>query len=148
MHLVSVTAGDLGSELFNGIFSWSFLQLRRQVLSPGDAALRSERTIDARGHAECRRAYRCGLARQHQDPGAGPAVARLLDLRHALVGGLQHIPFVPRCRSGTARSWGLNCWSPPSFPNASGVSSRSTGYPSTCAKAKLSVSSDRMDRAR
>jgi NADH-quinone oxidoreductase subunit H len=33
MHLVSVTAGDLGSELFNGIFSWSFLQFIIAFLS-------------------------------------------------------------------------------------------------------------------
>ncbi len=33
MHLVSVIAGDLGSQLFNGIFSWSFLQFIIAFLS-------------------------------------------------------------------------------------------------------------------
>src|SRR5262249_36206129 len=50
----------------------------------GNAALRPERAFDAGGDAECRRAYLRRLARQHQDPGAGPAAARLIDLRHAL----------------------------------------------------------------
>src|SRR5262249_54886226 len=58
--------------------------LRGEVLPARNAALRLERALDAGGDAECRRAHLRRLAHQHQDPGAGPAVARLIDLRHAL----------------------------------------------------------------
>jgi len=58
--------------------------LRGQILSARHAVVRAERTLDPGGDAICRRAHHRGMAEQHQDPGAGAAASRLVDLRDEL----------------------------------------------------------------